>query len=497
MLLTKFGGFVREVLLGQEFGTSFETDAYIIALSIPTLIFSTILAAISTSYIPVYTKIKKVEGPTQASNFTGNLLLIILQLSIFFLVIGEFAAPGLVKLLGSGLSEEAIELSIFLTRISLIMMITLGIISLLTAYLQAENEFIVPAFINIPIILIVVMALLIANLIGITGIMLANILGSIIQIFILAYFIKRKDLKIRLNLNFKDHNIKKILILTGPVLIGTGAQQINLIVDKILAGSQGEGIISALTFGSKVNELFFGLVSVTIATFIFPKLARLVTDNSMGEFNILLKNSLNIVSIIVFPIVFIVLSYSDEIVYLLFERGEFSSNSTSLTAEALFYYSIGMVFFGFRDILNRTFYSMGDTKTPMKNSLITVGCNITLSIILMQIIGFKGIALASSISGIITFFLLMIALRKEVVDFKYSRFFIDQLKVLISSFVMIIAVQFSYNNLSVFLGYDGQVLELLSLGLSTFIGIIIYLIALFIFKFNEIRILIESLVKKF
>lgn len=495
-LVTKFLGFIREVMLGQAFGTSYITDAYIIALSIPTIIFSAILAAISTTFIPVYSKIKNNNGIMRANYFTNNLLFLILMVSLIIIFFGYYFSDVLVNILGSGISSQGIDLAISLTKIGLLMLPTLAIISVLSVYLQAEGKFIVTSFINIPIIVVVVIAFCFASYIGIKGIMIANIIGSILQVFILIFAVKRIGFNFKFRIDLGDNSLKEMFLLIGPVLIGTSVQQINLMIDRMLASNFGDGIISGLSFGSKINEMFFGIISVTIATFIFPKLSNLASKQSMNDFNNLVKTSLNTVSIIVLPLVFIVLFNSKLIVELLFERGAFDSSSTLITSNSLFYYSIGMLFFGYRDVLNRTFYSMGDTKTSMKNAILTVFCNIIFSLILMNIIGYKGLALATSLAGIITCCFLFINLKKKLNAFKYVNFMADQFKILLAAIGMITITQIIYNFITSL--YSLTVLfNIIVLSISLLIGGILYIILLIFFKLKEIQIIKEGIFKKF
>jgi len=485
MLITKFLGFIREILLGQQFGTSYQTDAYIVALTVPTIVFGSVMAAISTSFIPIYSKVRHKDGIKRANYFTNNLLSIVIIISIILASIGFFVSKYIVHILGKGLSQEGINLAVDLTNISLLMLITLGIISILTAYLQAHENFLVPSFVNIPIIITVIFSLFMVDYIGIKGVMYANIIGSIIQVLILLYF-TLKLTRFKFIVDLKDKDFKELIYLIIPVFIATSVQQINLLVDKMLASSFGDGYISALTFGNKINEMFFGLISVTIATFIFPKLADLATKNSMQEFDDLVRTSLNTVSLLVLPLVFIVLLFSNELVKLLFERGEFDSSSTSLTADALFYFSFGMLFFGFRDVLNRTFYSLGDTKSPMKNAIVTVITNIILSLILMQWMGYKGLALSYSLAGIVTCLMLFTALNKKVKSFNYLQFGVDQLKILIACTIMIVMSWITFHFI-LKSNQDNNLILMINLGSSIILGFIIYIFMLKVLKLKEIN----------
>ncbi|MFP7254364.1 murein biosynthesis integral membrane protein MurJ [Terribacillus goriensis] len=491
-LAQKFLGFFREMLLAQQFGTSIETDAYIIGLTIPTVVFAAVLAAITTTYIPIYIKIQNQKGEVQANTFTNNLLLIVLLISLVAMIFCQIFAPFIVGIVGSGLSAEGNSIAVNLTRVSLLMLPLLTLIAMYKVYLEARSKYLMPAFINIPIIVIVIISLMFADKIGVLGVMIANILGAIIQVLIMAIYARKEGYHVRFKkINFKDKNLIEMSLLVIPVLIGTSVQQVNIAVDRILGSRLGEGSIAALSFGQKINEVFFGLISSTISTFIFPKLSNLNSSNLENQFEELVRRSLNLVSLVVLPITMIVIFYNEFIVRILFERGAFNEESTLLTSSALLFYSIGMLFLGFRDVLNRTFYSMGNTKTPMRNAAIATVSNIFLSIVLMNVIGFVGIPLASSISSIITSTLLLISLRATISKFNFSSFIIVQIKILLSSLILIIVSKYCIGLLA-----PSESLEALFVAVGILIGFLVYGLSLFFLRVKEVRMLVGGVLEK-
>lgn len=490
-LTTKFLGFIREILLGMYFGATSVTDAYIIATTIPMVLFVSIVTAIGTTFIPQYNKIKKELNNIESVKYSNSIINIVLLISFVTLCFAYIFIDEIVGIMAKGFTDDILRLTVNLTKIALPMILFLGIINIFIAILQAEKKFIITAFINIPITAIVIISLIFSKLIGINGVIVANIVGSIIQMIILYISLKKLKFRYKFSIDINNKYVKDTFKLIIPILIASSVQQINVIINRMLASELEVGSISALNFGAKINDVIFGLISVTIATFIFPTLSQLNILKSEEEFSKVVINALNSITLIIMPLSLIVLLMNKPIVRVLFERGEFNSNATLMTSNSLLYYSIGMVFFGYRDILNKTFYSIEDTKTPMFNGVLAIAFNIILNIILRESMGYKGLALASSLSVILTTILLYINLRNKIRQINTKKILITFYKTAIISLISAI-ITFLLNN--IFINIMPNIL--FSLVFSIAIGIVIYISLLLFSKIDEVNYIINEINRK-
>jgi putative peptidoglycan lipid II flippase len=137
-------------------------------------------------------------------------------------------------------------------------------------------------------------------------------------------------------------------------------------------------------------------------------------DDNLEGLKQTLKDAISIVSLLIIPATIGAMAFSNEIVNLLFGRGAFTVEAIKMTGDALFYYSVGMIAYGLRDILSRAFYSLKDTKTPVITATIAVILNIVLNLILSRYIGIGGLALATSISSIVATVSLFFILRRRI-----------------------------------------------------------------------------------
>lgn len=486
-LITKFLGFIREILIGKYFGVTNVTDAYIVATTIPMLLFVSVVAAIGTTFIPQYTKIKEDIGEKEALKYSNNILNIVCIFSLVFLCLGYIFTDEIVGVIANGFNDDTLTMAIQLTKISLPMIFGLGIIQVLIALLQSEKRFIITAFINIPITVTVIIALMLSDVIGIQGVVIANSIGVVLQVVILTFSARKIGFKYNCFIKFNDKFVKSTFKLMIPVVIGSSVQQLNVVVDRTLASGLAEGSISALNFAAKINEVIFGLISVTIGTFIFPTLAQLSSKKNTEEFSRVVTSSLNTITLIIMPLSTTVLLMNNQIVKVLFERGAFNETATIMTANALFFYSIGMIFFGYRDILNKTFYSVEDTKTPMFNGILAIICNIVLNLILREVMGYKGLALASSMAAIITTILLYMNLTKKIGQINISNFIGTFIKALIIS---VVSGYITLGSYTLFINIINNVT--IALIISCIIGILTYVMMLVPLKINEVDYILEQ-----
>jgi len=185
-----------------------------------------------------------------------------------------------------------------------------------------------------------------------------------------------------------------------------------------------------------------------MATAMYPMMSKMAAEHNMIGFKKSLKEVVSSIIVLVMPVTIGAMIFADPVVKLLFGRGAFNSEATSMTSYALLFYSVGMIGFGLREVLSRAFYSMQDTRTPMINASIGVGLNIILNLILSKYLGIGGLALATSIAAIFTTGLMFISLRKKIGPFGMKRISISFLKILFASLVMGLIAKLSFNYLT-------------------------------------------------
>jgi putative peptidoglycan lipid II flippase len=292
-------------------------------------------------------------------------------------------------------------------------------------------------------------------------------------------------------LDFKDKHIKNMMHLALPLIIGVSVNQINVLVDRTIASKIIVGGISALNYANRLTDFILGIFVLSIVAVMFPMISKMASEQDFAGLKKTLTESINIISMLVIPATIGAMFFAEPIVKLLFDRGEFNAQAIILTSSALFFYSIGMIGVGLREVVSRAFYSLRDTKTPMINASISVALNIILNIILSRFLGIGGLAFATSISAIFCTLLLFISLRKKIGPFGMKNVTITFAKIFFASLVMglIAKCTFSYLTANIFR-------QNLSLIIAIGIGAISYFGMIYSMKIEDVDVIVRTIKEK-
>lgn len=499
ILTSKITGFFRDIVLAQTFGAGEITDAYLTALNIPVVLFDGISAALGTTFIPIYFKIKSSKGQEEVNKFTSNILNIVILISLVFVLLGVIFAPYIVKIFAVGFKGDVFDLTVNYSKILIFSMVFIAINGLVSSYLVASGNVYISGAITIPFNIFVIIAIIFASVTESYVMVYGTLIAYIAQLLFQLPLLIKKGYKHRLTVNLRDENIRQILFLVIPVFIGSYINQINAVVNRTLASTLDSGSITALNYANKLNMFAVGVIAVAISTIMYPILSKLASEGNKKLFKINISKSINMIVIIMLPIMVVMTTFSKEIVKVLFEEGSFNSHDTYLTSTALFFYSIGILSYGLKELLAKSFYSLQDTKTPVRNATISVVINIVFSIILVNIMGIGGLALASSISATVTTMLLLISLRKKIGKIGFSYILKTFIKGAIASIVMYIIMRIAYNYIFIYgsrFALESRKFIAFNCFISVILGMSTYLIVVLALKVKEVKEIFDAILFK-
>ncbi len=489
-ILSKIVGFVRDITLSYFYGASNITDAYLISLTIPNVIFGIIGTGIATGYIPMYSKIEKLEGSNEGNIYTNNLVNILLALSSVLFIFGLIFTAPLVKLFASGFEGETFKVAIRFTRVSLIGMYFTGLISIFKGFLQIKGNYAIPALVGVPMNVITIVSIIISSKGNVLLLSIGTVIAIASQSLLLLLFAYKKGYKYMPVFDLKNKHIINMLYIALPVIIGVSVNQINVLVDRTLASQLAEGAISSLNYANRLNGFVQGIFVFSITTALYPMISKMVADCNMDGFKKSVSEAIIGINLLVIPATVGAMIFAEPIVRLLFDRGRFDAEAITMTSMALFYYSLGMIGFGLREVLSRAFYSLQDTKTPAMNSAFAVVLNIILNIVLSRFMGIGGLALATSISATIGTLLLFISLRKKIGPFGIKNLSISFIKIIGTSLVMGLIAKLSFNSMVDAFGQN------ISLVIAIGIGAVVYVVMIYFMKVEEVDVLVGMFKKK-
>ncbi|MDR0879130.1 MAG: murein biosynthesis integral membrane protein MurJ [Clostridioides sp.] len=479
-ILSKSLGFVRDLAIAYVYGANAVSDSYLMALNIISIAFMGLFCvAIQSSFMPIYTSIDKNEGKAKALDFAGNVINIIMLASVVVIVLGWIFTEPLVKLFAMGYTGERLRLTIEMTRIVLFAVGIVSVTYILKAYLEIHNFFLITGLMALPYNLAIVISVLLSSKFGVGMLGYGTLFAFFAQMLFLAPFAMKKGFKYRPKLNINDKNLRHMAFAIAPILIGASANQVNSLVDKNLASTLNVGAMSALNYGFKLNVFVTGLFVASITSVMYPLFSKLGANKNITKLKECLSTTINTVTLVTVPISFGAFVLANPIIRVLFERGKFNASATRMTAEVLMCYALGMLASGIRDVVVIVYYSLQDTKTPMKNSILCVAFNIGFNLLLINHLKAPGLALASSISAILAVLFLMYNLRKKIGQLGAKSMVITIFKTSIAAALMSAVVLFVFNRL-------GYMPEAASLGISVLAGAVVYACAVFLLKVDSL-----------
>jgi putative peptidoglycan lipid II flippase len=482
--LSRILGFARDVVIARLFGVYLYAQAFVIAFRIPNLFRDFVgEGASNAAIVPVlseYSAKRSKEEFWELANILLNLLLVILSL---ITILGIVFSPLIVRLIAPGFIAfpERLEATIRLNRIIFPYILLIGLAAYATAILNSLKNFTVsalaPCLLNISII---ICAIFIGE--GTKGLASGVLLGGILQLAVQVPVLYKKGFNPRLIFNFNHPGLLQVKRLMLPRIASSGIYQLNNFVDSIFASLiaiVGDGGVAVLYFAYRLIQFPIGIFSNALSQAILPTLSTQALEENRDALKVTLSWGIRAVFFVMLPAtaVFMVLSYP--LVYMLFGGGKFDFNSSLLTSNALFFYSIGLCAYGGTKILQSCFFALKDTITPAKIAFLALLMNIALNAILMFPLKIGGLALATSISGIVTFLLLLSILKQRLGGFGDIKILPSFLRILAASICMA-SVCFLVN-------------RALALGWVLFCGAISYIIFCFLFRVSELRELMHWL----
>jgi putative peptidoglycan lipid II flippase len=378
----------------------------------------------SAAFVPTFTRQLTTSGRASAWRL-GNLVLNALLVSTGALVVlGIIFAEPLVRLLAAEDYTSDPGKLLLTVQLARIMMPTLALIALAAALMGMLNSlrhFFIPALspatFNVLTILSAFTLVPLAPALGlhpIVGIAAGTLLGGIAQLALQWPTLRREGFRYRPLLDWSDPGLRRVLVLMGPGTIGLAATQVNLLVNMTLATGEGEGAVSALNFAFRLMYLPIGLFGVSIATAVLPSVSRHVAAQDEGQARRTVADGLSLMLMLNVPATVGLAVLATPIVRLIFERGQFTAEATTGTAAALQLYAVGLVGYSIVRIASPVFYALGQNRIPVIVSIVTVLINAVLNVMLVQVLGFAGLALGTSIAALFNGIVLLVLLRRRL-----------------------------------------------------------------------------------
>lgn len=423
-------GLVREMVLAALFaGVNRKwLDCFIMAFKVPNMLRDLFAeGALSTAFVTVFSKKIANEGDASAWRLACKMATLTAVFMSAVSLAGMVFAPWLIELVAFGWrdsSPEKIEFTVLLARIMFPFIALVSLAALVMGMLNAKGVFGMPAmassFFNLgSIIGGGILGWLIDPEFGrnaLIGFAFGTLIGGLCQLVVQFPSLRRVGFRFRRDLRWRDNGVAKILQLMWPAVIAGSAVQVNVMLNSIFASYLVDGSVSWLGMAFRLMQLPLGIFGVAVATVTLPALARAAREGWTPAFNRQLAMGVRTVFALTLPAALGLSLLAEPIISVIFERGRFDVTDRLMTADALRFYAVGLIFYGGIKVVQPAFTAIDRSFVPMYVSLASIGINAGVNYWFVFVLNknHAWLALSTGIVAAVNFFALVIVLRTLV-----------------------------------------------------------------------------------
>jgi putative peptidoglycan lipid II flippase len=439
-------GVVREQVLAAYFGAGTAMDAYNVAFRIPNLVRDLFAeGAMSAAFVPTFTRRLTSEGRERAWRLGNTVITALLAITAGMVIAGiAFAEPIVRAFAGDYAAVPGkLELTVLLTRIMLPFLTLVALAAAFMGMLNSLQRFflpaLAPAMFNVGTIICTLALVPVMPRVGlpaIAAVAIGTVVGGFGQLVIQWPALRREGFRYRPIVDFHDEGLRRVLVLMGPASIGLAATQVNVFVNTVLATGEGESAVSWLNYAFRLMYLPIGLFGVSIATAATSAVSRHAAEENRGAIRSTVADSLSLMMMLNVPATVGLIVLASPIVQVIFERRAFTHGDTLATAAALQAYAVGLVGYSVVRIASPTFYALNESRTPVTVSVITVLVNAVLNIALARAMGYRGLALGTSLAALLNGVTLLFLLHRRLHGLEDRRMLVSFIKIAAASVLM-------------------------------------------------------------
>ncbi len=479
-LLTAIFNYLNLLLLAFSFGAGTEMDAFFAATTVPQIITAILLAVLTTTFIPVFIEAKSAEESNawKVASISANLIFLIL---FIIAILGTLFSHYIISLINPGFTVRSLTVSVSLFRILLVSLIFSGSSIILTSLHYAHQRFFKPSLaqgVNSFITFLFILNL--RSSLGIKSIMIGTLVGSLFQFIYLLPILLKKN-RYSFEFDYKKKEIMKLAHLMLPLFIGSIFYKTNNLVERFIASKFGEGSISYLGYAHKIIMAFTLVISQGISTVLFPRMSEYSAVKDFKALKKILSKGIRVLIIITVPVVFMIIIAKYELVQLLFERGNFSHQSTIAVGNILIAYLGYFVVASLSLPIINTLYSLQETKKVAIVGISGFMIYVFLAFFLSQYLSYIGIALAVSIQYIISMMIFIYIIKIKSIGFEERLISLCILKTILASGLSSLIILGSRRLLKSLIEYPYDLIFFVILGFC------LYFLILIIFKTEELK----------
>ncbi len=490
-LLTRVLTLVSNVIYMTFYGVNLNTDIYTFSLQLPNIIFNSLGTVLTVIIIPIFAGYLGANNRERAYKFANDILTITVIFTVVLSAVALIAAPLILGF--TRFKSEGYGFALYALRIMIPVMIFFALNYIFQGILQSFGRFNAPALVSLPSSLAVILYVIFLGKHGVKGLVVATFVGLASQVLILVPSLLKTDYRFRPSLGIRNPDVISAFKLIPPILIATSAYQINMFFNITLAANFKDSVAVVTMAQTLILTAVLTFV-YSITAVLFPRFAQMAGGNKLAELSGSLIQTIDFVFYILVPGSLLIIGTRYQLVDFLYGWGKFTKSNVGFASLIFALYGIGIAGVGIKEITDKVFYSLKDTRLPAVTGTVVVVMNIVLSLMLIRFMGVFGIPLAYSLAAITGAFTGVFLLAKKYLKiFRSKGDFALMGKVIFAGGIMYGFLTLTVRYMPHLTLHSVFLAKVLNLLVPVLIAVIIYLLATLIMKVSFTQVLYKRL----
>ncbi len=488
---SRIAGLVREVVAAYYYGVNGPMSAFTVAFQVPNLVRALFAdAALQPAFVPIFTEQLERKNYREAFRLASTLLLLVTLVLGAITALFVLAAPVIMPLVAPGFEGALLDLTITLSQILFPILILLGASGVVVGILNSYDRFgafaISPLFWNLTIILlVVVLAPLFEGEDRIYAYAIGILVGTLVQLTIPTWDLRNTPFKFEWSFEWRNPDVRRVLLLMLPVTISLGLINFNLLINSLFGTLVSDQAPAAIDKAFRIYQLPQGIFSVAIATVLFPTLARFATRGEHDNLRATMANGMRQILFVLVPAAAAVLVLAEPMIRLVYQRGEFTPEQTTLVATALFWFAFSLPTNGLFLLLTRTFFSLQRPWVPTAIAAANLAVT-ALAALGLYHLGVGGIVAATVLATAASVVLQVIILRRLLGGLELGRLLETAIRITLAAAALAAVSYGVWDLLDAALG-RGLAGQIVSLGVGLGLGGLVYVGAAKLLRIQELE----------
>ncbi len=404
-VIVKLVATAKEIAVASVYGRTDAMDAFLAAALIPSLLVNLISESMNQALVPTLVRVREKEGRERAQQLLASSMLWMCLLLGAASLLMALLARGFFPLIASNFAPAKLALSVRLFYGLLPIVLLTGIATNCTAILNTLDRFALPALAPAVIsVSIICGALFWGGRFGIWAMVYGTLAGSLLHVVLVAWMMKRHGYPFRLRWHGMNEATREVAGQYGPMLLSSVVSSGGLLVDQSMAAMLPAGSVSALVYANRFVSVVLALVAGAVSTAIVPYISRLVAHRDWAACRHTIRTWVRLTALVSAPIAVLLIAGARPLVRVAYQHGRFGAHDTTVVAAVLAMYAVQIPFYVTSRVYYRLIVAMRRTDLVLYCGMINLGLDIVLNLVLMHWFGVAGIALATSLWTVSTFF---------------------------------------------------------------------------------------------